>query len=63
MGLFFALGRIKIDVVKKTILISPLKVPVRIPLLTFADWKKMRIPWVEISLVNKKVNVEIKTTC
>jgi len=60
IGLFFALAGIKIDVVKKTIVVSPVRIPVKIPLLTFADWEKMRVPWIEISLVDKKINVEIK---
>lgn len=47
-GVFFAMLRLKIDGINRTLSISPLRNTVRMPLPQFADWKNRRIPWVVV---------------
>ncbi|MCX7956971.1 MAG: DUF4965 domain-containing protein [Endomicrobia bacterium] len=58
-GILFALGGVRIDAVKKVIKLSPVRVPLKIPLVSFADWEKGKIPVVEFYFINKKINLKI----
>ncbi len=56
IGILYALAAVKIDCEKKLIKFAPVRVPLRIPLVSFANWKKGRIPIVEFLCKNGKIN-------
>lgn len=55
IGILYALAGIKVDAERKVIKFSPVKVPLKIPLVSFADWTKGRFPIVEFLYKNGKV--------
>ena len=56
IGVLFAALRLKIDGFSKVIQIAPLRKTMRIPLVSFTDWKTLRTPWVNVE--NGKVLIE-----
>ena len=54
-GILYALGGVQVDRPGRKLVLRPVRVPCRIPLLGFADWKAGRIPWVEFSLRNGNI--------
>lgn len=54
-GLLYALAGIKFDRVKKIIKFSTVKVPLEIPLVSFSDWQKGKIPFVKTFIKNNKI--------
>ncbi len=55
IGILYALGGVRIDCVKKVLKFSPVKLPLRIPLISFADWQKGGFPVVEFFYRNGKI--------
>ncbi len=47
-GVFMAAAGLRINRLGGEILMAPVKRTLRIPLLALADWKKMRIPWINV---------------
>jgi len=58
-GLLYALGGVRTDMPARKLVLRPVRVPCRIPLLGFADWKRGRIPWVEFGAGNGKTTYNI----
>jgi len=59
VGYLYALGGVQIDKVERTIRFHPLRVPLRIPLPTLADWSRGLIPWVEFQPQGNKIKTII----
>ncbi len=49
VGLINALGGIQIDRQAKKVSVAPLRLPLRLPLTEFADWKGERVPWLNLA--------------
>lgn len=47
LGMIYALGGIQIDKRKRMLRFHPLKTPLKIPILSLANWERGMIPWVE----------------
>ena len=58
-GLLYALGGVRTDRPGRKLALRPLRIPCRIPILGFADWKGGRIPWAEFSMKDGQVACEI----
>lgn len=48
LGILYALGGVQIDRVEGFVRLAPARLPVRIPLPTFADWENKKVPWVDL---------------
>jgi len=63
-GLLYAMGGVRVDRPNRKLALQPIRVPSRIPLLSFADWKRKRIPWVEFTIKNGRIRHSIShATC
>jgi hypothetical protein len=60
IGLVPALGGITIDVPGKKITAAPLRVPLRLPLTTLADWEREQIPWLCLEAKDGQVTGRIE---
>jgi hypothetical protein len=60
LGIPYALGGVQIDRVKRTLSFNPVRVPCRIPLLSFADWQSGIVPWVEFTLEQGWVKAQLE---
>lgn len=60
LGLLWALSGARLDKVAGQLQLSPVRVPLRLPLLALADWENERVPWVNFSLQNGAVKLEIE---
>lgn len=60
IGYLLSMGGISIDRIDNVIKIKPCRVPLKIPLLQFADWDSGRIPYVDIQIRGCKLLVEIE---
>jgi hypothetical protein len=59
-GIFPAGLGLRFDRTKRRITLAPVRAPMRMPILQLADWKRGRIPWVEVSLTNGRMNVRLE---
>ena len=59
LGLLYALGGVRVSRLERRLDISPVRVPCRVPLLSLADWKERRVPWLEARLEAGRVHVEV----
>jgi hypothetical protein len=55
LGYLVSLPGAKFDRVAKKLTLSPVRIPLKVPLLTLADWQNEKIPWVEYNLENGEV--------
>jgi hypothetical protein len=59
LGLFQAIGGVRLSKLDGRLVVAPVRVPCRTPLLSLADWKARRVPWLDARLEGGKVSVEI----
>jgi hypothetical protein len=59
LGLIYALGGIRLSKLDGKLLVSPVRVPCRLPLLSLADWDAQRVPWIEARLSNARVEISL----
>jgi hypothetical protein len=59
LGLYQALGGVRLSKLDGRLIVAPVRVPCRTPLLSLADWKARRVPWLNARLVGGVVSVEI----
>ncbi|MCX7599187.1 MAG: DUF4965 domain-containing protein [Armatimonadetes bacterium] len=59
LGLMYALGGVRLSRLDRRLDISPVRVPCRVPLLSLADWKERRVPWLEARLEEGRVRVDV----
>ncbi|MEN3013422.1 MAG: DUF4965 domain-containing protein [Endomicrobiia bacterium] len=57
-GLYYGILGLKVDRIKKEIKLSPVKVPLKVPLVCFANWKEKKFPVVECYIRNKKLVIK-----
>lgn len=57
--ILYALAGVRVDSVRKFIKFSPIKIPLKIPLVSFADWETGKVPFLEFFIKNKKIVVKI----
>ncbi len=60
LGYFYAMAGIKIDKGRNIFSKNPVRRPLQIPLFTFADWRRKKIPWLVVNTKNFQVRVEGK---
>jgi xylan 1,4-beta-xylosidase len=59
VGVLFAALGFSLDRKARTVRLSPVRAPLRLPLVALADWKRMRVPWAEVGLDGGRVRVKI----
>jgi hypothetical protein len=62
IGVLFAALGFSLDRKGRTVGLSPIRAPLRLPLVALADWKRMEVPWAEVSLDRGRVRVEVEGT-
>ncbi len=60
LGLLNALAGMRLDRVAGKLLLNPVRVPLRVPLLALADWGTGRIPWANFRLEGGQVALELE---
>jgi hypothetical protein len=60
LGLLYALAGVRLDRVAGRLQVRPVRAPLRVPLLSLADWTTGRVPWLHFRLQNGKINLEIE---
>lgn len=60
IGLWYGLSGMKLDKIAQKLSFSPARVPLRVPLPTFADWENGLIPWVNFKLDCGSLQVEFE---
>ena len=59
LGLIYALGGVRLSRLDRKLVVAPVRVPCRVPLLSLADWEARRVPWLEARLREGRVEVTI----
>jgi len=59
LGLMYALGGVRLSRLDGRLLVAPVRVPCRVPLLSLADWEAGRVPWLEASVRDGRVEVSL----
>jgi len=59
VGAFAAAAGLSVDRVAGQVALSPVRVPLRVPLLPLADWEQGAVPWLDVSLVDGEVRARI----
>jgi len=59
-GLLPALAGLQVDRVAQTVSVAPVRLPLRLPLLSYADWEAGNIPWLTLEQENDKVQVKVQ---
>ena len=60
LGYPYAMAGVVIDRASRTVHCRPARVPSRVPLLTLADWRRGRIPYLNVRVVNGRVRAELE---
>jgi hypothetical protein len=60
LGLLYALAGLRLDRVSGRLQFKPVRVPLRVPIPTLADWSAGRIPWANFRLQDGKVVLELE---
>jgi hypothetical protein len=60
LGALYAMGGVQVDQVRRIIRFNPVRVPCRIPLLSFTDWNRGIVPWANFRLVQGEVTFELE---
>ncbi|MBO9605846.1 MAG: DUF4965 domain-containing protein [Paenibacillaceae bacterium] len=60
LGAINALGGVQVDKVRRVVHLNPVRVPCRVPLLSFADWKEGVVPWANFRLEQGQVVFELE---
>lgn len=59
VGMLAALGGVQYDRVTGRLDLSPIRLPLRVPLVQLADWEGMRVPWLEAECGEEGVELVI----
>jgi hypothetical protein len=59
IGVLMAALGFRMDRTRGRVSLSPIRAPLSLPLVALADWKRMEVPWAEVSLDRGRVRVEI----
>ncbi len=60
LALLYAQAGVSVDLVARRLHLNPAKVPLRVPLLSFADWANQRVPFLNYYLENGKISYKIE---
>ncbi len=60
IGVLFAALGFCYDRKEKRVGLSPVRAPLRLPLVALADWKRMRVPWCDVGLTDGCLEIEIE---
>jgi hypothetical protein len=59
-GLLPALAGLQVDRVTQTVSVAPVREPLRLPLLNYADWEAGRVPWLTLEQKDGKTQVKVE---
>ncbi len=58
-GLIPAVAGLQVDKVAGLVSVAPLRTPLRVPLLAYADWSTGKVPWLAISTIGGETKVRV----